>query len=666
MVAFALAGVAVLARAFHLQALETETWTAAAMEQQRERVPLAARRGAIYDRDGVPLALSHETYRVSVAPRELRDRERVMRALREVLGVSDARARRSTDPARRWSVIPGRFTVEQRKLLGDMPGVYFERRLERFYPQGVVGRELIGVVSADGRALGGIEQQLDDMLRGDPGYSVLRRDARGDAAPALSLPVVPPRDGADVHLTIDFDLQEIADGALRQAIDSTGAAGGDLLILDPRTGEVLAAVSRRSSGSTLAAITEPYEPGSTLKPFMVAALLAERRAGLGEMVDGEEGRWRDEHGRVITDTHVMERMTLREALVESSNIGIVKFSARLSPGMQYQYLRDFGFGTPTGIEYPSEAAGRLRRPADWSRLSPASLAMGYEISVTPLQLGAAYGALANGGVLMEPYMVGEVRGPGGEQLHRRGPRELRRVIPPEVAATVTDVLVEVVETGTATRASLSSFAVAGKTGTARRTGARGRYESGAYTSTFVSYFPAQDPQIVILVKLDRPTGAYYGGLTAAPVTRETLQGILAARSSALDGRTLLATRLPFRSARETGVAVVAPLASAGTGGAGAAAVAEAVSSYRSGPPPPREGTYVFRLVAPAAPDPGVRAEPRVVPDLTGLPMREAVRRAHAAGFGVALRGSGSVIETRPGADAPAAAGDTLVLVGGGR
>lgn len=645
LLAFGLAGAAILSRAFQLQAVEADRWTAAALDQQRERVPLAARRGAIYDRDGVALALSHETYRISIAPREVRDRAALSAALRDVLGLSEERVRRYTDPSRRWAVVAGRFSAEQRKALGDVRGVYYERRLERFYPQGQVGRELIGVVTADGRALGGIEQQLDAMLSGEPGYSVLRRDARGDAAPALSLPVVPAQDGADVHLTIDFDLQEIADAALRDAVRTTGSQGGDILILDPRTGEILAAVSQRRNSTTLAAITEPYEPGSTLKPFMVAALLAERRAALTDVVDGEEGRWRDPNGRQITDSHVSEEMTLREALIYSSNIGIVKFATRLPAGMQYQYLRDFGFGTPTGIAYPSEASGVLRRPAQWSAYSAASLAMGYEVSVTPLQLGAAYGALANDGVLMEPFMVGEVRSAAGETVHRRLPRPLRRVVPGAVASAVTEVLVEVVEQGTAKQASLASFSVAGKTGTARRTGANGRYEAGAYTSTFVSYFPAEDPQIVILVKLDRPTGDYYGGLTAAPVTRETLQGILATRTSALDGGTLLATR----------AAVDTPLPLAEPQPARRAAAEEV---------PDGRGEHVVDLEDGGTGLEGRRAEPAVVPELDGLLLREAALRAHAAGLHVRLSGSGRVARTRPAAGAALVPGDTLLLIGG--
>jgi cell division protein FtsI (penicillin-binding protein 3) len=296
------------------------------------------------------------------------------------------------------------------------------------------------------------------------------------------------------------------------------------------------------------------------------------------------------------------------------------------------------------VEYPTESSGRLPRPDRWSKLTSSSLATGYEVSVTPLQLALAYGALANGGSLMEPRLVREVRAAGGRTLERREPREVRRVVPRAVATQIRDVLVSVVEDGTATRASLATFEVGGKTGTARRTGAGGRYESGAYNSTFVGFFPARDPQLTILVRLDRPQGEYYGGLTAAPVTRETLQAILAARTPGLDRRALLATRLPSQ----------APPAAPG--------------ETRDDPPPAgAEGVYVFvstdELRKAAEPPP---ADVVFVPDVSGLPLRDAARRLHALGVNVRVQGSGPVRATRPAAGEPVARGDTLVIVGGSR
>jgi cell division protein FtsI (penicillin-binding protein 3) len=640
------AALLVIGRSVQLQGFQGEMWKQAAADQHQARVPLPARRGAILDRSGVPLALTRETFGLAIAPVEVRDREGMVGKLVDILRLSRSAARRATDPQRRWSVLPGRFTAEQRRALGDAHGLHWERRLDRFYPQGRVGREVLGGVSGDGRALGGMEQAMDEVLRGRDGYSIVRRDARGQQQASLSLPAVQATDGNDVYLTLDFGLQEIADAALQQAIDSTGAQGGDLLLLEPRTGEVLAAVSKRAGGVRgVGAFIEPYEPGSTLKPFFVSTLLATGRARMEERVYGEHGRWTDPNGRVHTDVHAYEWLTLRDALRVSSNIGMVKFAPRLTPAQQFNYLRDFGFGTPAGVEYPAESAGRLPRPDHWSKPTAASLATGYEVSVTPLQLALAYSAIANGGSLMEPRLVREVRAPSGRTLERREPREVRRVVPRAVAGQIRDVLVSVVEDGTATRASLATFEVAGKTGTARRTGANGRYEAGAYNATFAGFFPARDPQLTILVRLDRPQGDYYGGLTAAPVTRETLQAILAARSPGLDRRSLLATRLP----------APAPPASRGEG-------------PRDAPPPPgAEGVYVFAStdeLRRAAQAPPAGRVP--LPDVTGLPLRDAARRLHALGISVRIRGSGYVSATHPAAGAPVARGDTVRVTGGSR
>ncbi|MDQ3521468.1 MAG: penicillin-binding transpeptidase domain-containing protein [Gemmatimonadota bacterium] len=635
------AGLLVLGRSFQLQALEGEKWARYAAEQQQTRAPLPARRGAIYDRDGVPLALTAESFSIAVAPRELRDPRATAARLTRALGLPPSLARRATDRRRRWVVLPGRFSAVQRERLAGIRGIHFERKLDRVYPQSELAREVLGLVSRDGRPLGGIEQEMDSVLRGRAGWSVLRRDARGQALPAGSLPVVPPIDGADVYLSIDLDLQEIAEVALGHAIDSTGASGGDLLLADPRTGELLAAVSRRPGGARgLAAFSETYEPGSTLKPFFVAALLARGKVSLRETVHAEDGEWRAPGGRLIRDVSPHGALSVADALRVSSNIGLVKLSPRLEPREQFGALRDLGFGAPTGVEYPAEAAGRLARPQRWSSLTPGSLAMGYEVSVTPLQMLMAYGALANGGTLFEPSLVREVRDVDGTIRGQTRPRPVRRAIPTAVAEQLREVLISVVEGGTAMRASLTTFEVAGKTGTSRRTGAGGRYVPGSYTSSFVGFFPARQPQLALFVKLDDPRGAYTGGLTAAPVTRETLQAILAARGSpTLDAQHLLASRL-------------------------VSAVPEApqeAHGLHSG----SDGRYVFILAqGPSESVAAPLADPVTVPELAGLPLRDAVRRSHELGLRVRIQGSGAVQTTTPAAGSRIRRGHVLLLIGG--
>ncbi|MQA91935.1 MAG: PASTA domain-containing protein [Gemmatimonas sp.] len=637
---FLLAGTVIAAKAAMLQIVQHERWSAAAEEQHRERVELPARRGGIYDRNGVALALSEEMFRVSLAPQELRDPGAVAERIAAGLGRPPSEMQDIVESSDRWVVLPGRYTSDQRREVGNLRGVYFESQLERFYPQGDAGREVIGALARDGRALGGIEQELDEVLRGQPGYSVLRRDAGGRMRPTMSLPVVPPTEGASVYLTIDSDLQEIADASLSQAIRETGSSGGDLLIGDPDTGEVLAAVSRRSGRSrSLAAITAPYEPGSTIKPFVAAALLTEGRATLSDSVYAEQGFWRD-GSRAFRDTSPHGWLSLRSTIEVSSNIAIAKFAKRLSAGQQYAYLRDFGFGTLTGIAHPAESSGLLRRPREWSKLSSGSLAMGYELLVTPLQMLAAYGALANGGVLMEPTFIREVRGPDGRSLARREPVQLRRVVSEEVARSLTDVLAATVNDGTATQASLGDFAVAGKTGTSRRV-VDGGYRGGGYTSTFAGYFPAEDPQIVLFVKLDEPQGEYYGGVTAAPVTRETLRGILAARTPGIDRRTLLTARI-----------VEGPRSSP-------------LTAWPSGHGD-RDDTYVFEL-SPGLPRASAEEIPTsiAVPAVVGQELREAARQLHDSGFKVRVEGRGRVTASVPPAGSLLEPGVLVTIRGGG-
>jgi cell division protein FtsI (penicillin-binding protein 3) len=625
-------------RAFALQVLGADAWRARARNQQANQVSLPAPRGTIYDREGVPLAASQEAFRISIAPRELEQPAEVARLLRKHAGLSRAAAQRAVDRSRRWIVLPGRYDVTARQGLNGVYGVYFERTLRRFQPRGEIASELLGLVSSDNRALGGLEQEFDAELRGQPGRAVTRRDARGRPIPGALQEVVEPVPGHDLHLTIDAELQEIAREALAEAIAETRAAGGELLLSDPRTGEVLAAVSSKEGTSSWRAVTEPYEPGSTLKPFAVATLLAEKRTYLSESVFAENGAYTRE-SRTIRDETAHGWLTVAQALSHSSNIVLAKLSERLDPTTQYAYLRAFGFGSPTAVTYPSESSGLLRRPANWSRFSPASLAIGYEISVTPLQLLMAWGALANGGVLMEPRLVREVRTREGRTMRTLPPQAVRRVIPERIANQLRPALSDVVKGGTARTAALGPWDVAGKTGTVR-TAVHGRYQNGVYTSSFAGFFPASDPQLVFLVKLDSPRGEYYGGVTAAPVTRTLLEAALAARSTPLDKRSV-ATKAPppLDRAQVRAPRIVKPAS----------------------------GPFIFALDAGTSrrPTPARESALASVPDVRGLALRDAVRHLHARGLRVRLTGRGviSASEPRAGAIVPRGALVRVTAVG---
>lgn len=625
-------------RAFQLGAVQGESWYAQALDQQGDTLNLEAPRGTIYDRDGIPLAASHEVYSIALAPREITDRDAVIELLVKHVNASKPQARRYTDDGRTWVVLPGRYGLDVRDALDGIPGIHFESVQRRFYPNGDVARELLGLVRLDGTALGGLELEFDSVLSGRAGRAVVRRDSRGRALPGAMLRALEPVPGRDIYLTIDYDLQEIAETALADAVATNQARGGELIMVDPRTGEVLAAVSRGSDGRARnwRGVTVPYEPGSTVKPFTVAALLALGRATLRDSVFGEEGHY---ERLALNDTHDHGWLTLGSALRESSNIAVAKMAERMERSEQYLALRSFGFGSPTGIAYPSESGGRLPRTTQWSWSSPSRLAIGYEIAVTPLQMAMAYGALANGGTLLEPRLVREVRSRDGRMEHVFEPQVVRRVIPEETADQIRSVLVDAVEVGTGRAAALATFRVAGKTGTAR-IAQNGRYRPGAYTASFAGFFPADDPQLVFVVKLDEPDGEYYGGRAAAPVTRAALEAALAARHTPIDRSSI---------ARAPHVA------------------GEAASAVAALPPRAYRSDVVTFAALRRAPSGAARVDKTlsVIPDVSGMPMRDGVRRLHEAGFRLHLEGHGRVLRTVPAAGAHVEPAAVIRVVGGG-
>jgi cell division protein FtsI (penicillin-binding protein 3) len=650
--AFALA---LVGRAAQVQLWQGRAWAERAARQHITAAEVPAPRGDILDATGLPLVQSRELVRLRIAPKEVRDRRALAKALGRA-GVDPGWVRRATDGRRAWVSLPGLFLPTDVTAIVATRGVHAQPVADRVAIASDGMRRIVGRVGPDGEAVDGIELALDSVLRGAKGAASLVRDARGRSFESPSTPGVAAQQGNTVALTINYALQDIADRALGEAASSMGAEGGDIVVMDPHTGAVLAMASRRADPRAAAAtaLTEPFEPGSTLKPFIAAALLGRRRARVDEVVNTHNGTF-VYNGRTITDSHKAARMTLAEVIEQSSNIGIVQFAERLSAREEYETLRDLGFGTPTGVPYPSEAAGVLKPPGAWSKPTPASMAMGYEIMVTPLQLAAAYAAVANGGELLEPGLVKEVRSPDGKTLYRHERRVIRRVMSPEIARQVRELLVATVARGTAADADMATFAVAGKTGTARRTVLGQGYVARRYTASFVGLFPAEDPQYVILVKLDNPIGAYYGGKTAAPVSKVVLQAAVAARDAALDrgalvrhGRSRAAARnLPLgdRSRpRDTLRLAAAP----------ASALTPVVAPVAAG------ARFVVDLPGPAVVRLAVLPL-RPIPDVRGLPLRVAVRTLHRAGFNVQL-GIGPTGATLPGAGALARPGTVVRLL----
>src|SRR5687768_6031235 len=666
LVHLALAGFAfaLLFRSASVQVVQQRRWAESAQHQQSIEATLPAPRGDILDAQGELMAQSREMVKLEVAPQDVRDRHALRAALLKA-GVPAEWAARATDVSRKWVTLPGRYVALDVASIMAMRGVHPTSSIERTYGFSQGTRRIVGRVDQNGAPIDGIELALDSLLRGVPGSVTTMRDGRGRRMESPVAPRRAPVPGNTVVLTINHELQEIAERALADAAQKMGAEGGDVVVLDPADGDILAMASLRKDPRSTAstALSEPYEPGSTLKPLIAATLLEKKRARETDVVQTFGGQWTI-NGRTITDEHAADHFTLADVIRYSSNIGIVQFASRLSPREEYEALRDFGFGIPTGVPYPTEASGRLYEPKRWSKQSAHSLAMGYEIMVTPLQLAAAYVAIANDGELLEPALVREVRTPDGRVLYRHQRRVVRRVLSPDVARRMRRLMLDVVgDSGTGTKANLETFRLAGKTGTARRT-VRGRYAASQYIPTFVGLFPGDRPQFVILVKLDNPRGDYYGGLTAAPVTKAVLEAALASRNASLDRGTLAATRQdPRRDSTRDTAAVLADarlaaetLATRHMREGARALAAERATRDSAGTTP-----FIAMLPAPKARKP-VTPPPRPVPDVRGLSLRQAVHTLHTAGFRVRIE-HGAALATAPAAGALAPAGSVVRLAG---
>lgn len=633
LLAFALA---LVARSAWVQLWEGEIWERLASRQHYAHNALPAPRGEVLDVAGVPLAQSLVRVRLAVVPPEVREPRRLTRLL-ERLGVDRATRRRVIDRRRKWVALAGTYLASEVEPIRALRGVRVEAVGERVYMPSDGLRKIVGRTGEGGAGADGIEMTLDSVLHGERGTVRALVGARGERYESPDALTKPPRAGHSVKLTISYVLQDICDRALADAVARLQATGGDIVVLDPRSGELRCLASRRSTGvaTAIAALVEPFEPGSTLKPLYAGKLIESGKARVDEVVETFNGSYRT-HGRTITDVHKAQRLSLADVIRHSSNIGIVRFTERLAPSDMFQMLRDFGFGTPTGVPYPSEAAGTLMEPRRWSVQSQASLAIGYEVAVTPLQLASAYAAIANGGLLLVPALVKSIIDADGNTVYAHRPRVVRRVLDARTARTMRDILASVVDSGTATDAALATFAMGGKSGTARRA-AGGRYGTGSYTSTFVALFPATDPQYVVLVKIDNPRGTYYGGKAAAPVATAVIESAIAARDAALNR-----ADLAMQKARYVPPASSAP--SETVSAAGSVAIA---GSKGSDAEPPRFALIDSALARPGAPPARFDLNERMrdstpgrelvtVPDVRRLPLRVAARELHRAGLRVAL------------------------------
>lgn len=522
----------ILFRLVNLQVLQAAELTARADRQHQKSVLLEGARGTVTDRHGKVLAMNVEVPSIFGVPTSLDNPGNAARSLSPVLRLRREEIEKKLRQDKHFVWLARKVEPEQGRRLEQLSidgiGMVMEGR--RFYPKGPLLAHVLGFVGMDGIGLEGLERRYESQLHGEKRLTILQRDALGRTVFPKGLREQAPSAGHTLTLTIDEVIQYIAEKELEEAVDHARAKSGAIIVMEPQSGAILAmAVSPRFDPNAVAsltadrwrnrALTDTYEPGSTMKVVVAAAALEERVMMPGSMLFGENGRMTVAN-TTIHDHEKLGWMTFAQMIQKSSNIGAAKTGMLLGEQRLYRYLQAFGFGQRTDIDLPGEVGGLLKSPREWGRRSLASISMGQEVGVTPLQMLSAVAAIANDGVLMRPHVVSDVRDQKGQPVKEILPHVRRRVVSPATARTLTTILEGVVTSGTGTKAAIPGFRVAGKTGTAQKVDPRtGAYSSALSIGSFVGFVPADSPRLAMIVVIDEPQGEAWGGVVAAPVFR---------------------------------------------------------------------------------------------------------------------------------------------------
>lgn len=528
---FVLVGLAALllviaARLVYLQVIVAPAYAARAADQRTKDITLAPRRGTIYDREGEPLAVSMEARTVYATPHAVQDPASTAVAIAGVLGGDASTYEEKLRKDTGFVYIARKIEIERAQALQklDLAGIYFLEDSRRTYPSGELASQILGFVGVDDQGLAGLEKYYDDLLGGRAGAVLAERDPFGRPMPGGVMKSEDPVDGQNIVLTIDKDIQYQAQFELAAAVEQWKAKSGSVVVMDPDTGEIYAMASvpafdpnkyRDASPESLRnrPITDTYEPGSTVKSLTAAAVL-------------DKGLFTPESSFVLPPTLKFGNRTIGEAhprgtvtwtltdiVTKSSNVGAVKLGMALGPEGLYEYFERFGLTEKTGVDFPGEVKGWLPPTGEWSLSTIGTIPFGQGVSMTPLQLARALAAIANGGELPTPHFLLAL--PDDPDTSLTWPK--KRALSGEAAATTRKVMEAVVSEGTGESAAVSGYTVAGKTGTAQKARSDGRgYAAGKYVGSFSGFLPADDPRVLIIVSLDEPSNAIYGGVVAAP------------------------------------------------------------------------------------------------------------------------------------------------------
>jgi cell division protein FtsI (penicillin-binding protein 3) len=542
-----------IARLFFIQFFRSNYLKGIADKQHKLFVELEPRRGTIYDSRLKPQAVNISADSLYAQPLAIpdKDKEKIIRKLPPILNVDYAYLKDRLYRKKSFIWLARKISPGQAEAIKklDIKGFGFIRETKRCYPNGYLASHVIGFAGLDNKGLEGIELCYDKYLKGESGFAFFLRDARQERLDLYEKMVL-PKDGYDVILTIDEVIQYIAERELDNIYKTYHAKGASIVVIDPHTGAILALANRPTFDPNEHAkinkeqlrnrsICDLFEPGSVFKIVTASAALEERKVV-------EEDRFFCENGAYRVSTHILHDhrphgwLTFREVIEQSSNIGTTKVAQILGPDVLYRYIRLFGFGKKLGIDLPGEISGMTKEPRLWSKVSIGAVPIGQEVGVTALQLATAVSVIANGGQLMKPYIVKEIRDRQGETINAFSPLLIRKVISLDTAARMKKILTGVVENGTGKLAKVATFTAAGKTGTGQKLEPNGAYSHNKFVASFIGFAPAEDPLIAIAVVVDEPHPYYFGGVVAAPAFKNVVSDTLKYLKTSSSGKEVMA------------------------------------------------------------------------------------------------------------------------------
>lgn len=638
--------------------------------QARSMVEIPAMRGSIYDRAGRELVVNTASYNLALDPTVDGFTSAVEKSFFEKLslltGASTAFFNKKVEDraSPKYVLLWQNLDESQRQVVQKwkVPGVLLVRALTRRYNYGKTASHVIGHVSRDGKGIDGLELYYQEFLHGEPGRRAVQRDRNGDIKAYAAGETLEPVDGQNLYLTIDLELQAILEDELAAGVEATKSEWGVAIAMEPNTGAILGMANvpfydpndftsfgikdRRNR-----AIADRLEPGSTFKLVTAAAAVETGTFALEDSIDTGNG-YAVVGGRGMHDLHGYGQISFADAIVKSSNIGIAQTAVKLDAGVFYQYARNLGFGQKTWIDLPGEVEGTLKKTRDWTGASQASMSIGYEIDATPLQILTAYGALANGGVLMKPHVLDRRSDIAGNVLWQAPRDSIRRALKKETVKALLPAFVDVVEKGTAKLARVDGLAIAGKTGTARII-IDGAYNSDKHRASFVGFFPADDPQVVVLVMLAKPGVPGNSGAITTPIFQRVARRWASAVPE-LHEPVMVAADEPAEKIKRSipqvqGLPATVAVDRLLAAGFKARVPRPMVAFHSVVQQPANEKGLVVDLEVKATEKDTVLA---VMPDLSGLSLRQAVHWSHVAGIDVKIEGHGMVVSHSPKAGEP--------------